>query len=84
MLGAFAKTFVMIFVKEWIRLMGLKSKTESAPSFFGISMMFAVLRIAKLEVRSRWKASCIPDVIFHYIPTFFEKRPVKPSCPDAL
>jgi len=28
-----AKTFAISFMKEWIRLMDLKSETESAPSF---------------------------------------------------
>jgi hypothetical protein len=50
----------MIFAKEWIRLMGLKSETEPAPSFFGISTTFAVLRIANI--------SRVHDVPFDNIP----------------
>jgi hypothetical protein len=39
-----ARTFVIIFTTLWIRLMGLKSPVESAPSFLGIRIMFALFR----------------------------------------
>jgi hypothetical protein len=48
-----AMTFAIIFAKEWIKLMGLKSETWLSPILFWMS---AVLRIAKLEVHGWWKA----------------------------
>jgi len=39
----------MIFTKEWIRLIGLKSPTVSAPSFFGIRIILAELISCRLE-----------------------------------
>ena len=70
-----AMTFVMIFAKEWIKLMGLKSETAS----------FAVLRMAKLEVRSWWKAlAAFMTSTLIMSQHSLKKRPVKPSGPGAL
>ena len=44
-----ARALVMIFTKEWIRLIGLKSPTVSAPSFFGIRIILAELISCRLE-----------------------------------
>jgi hypothetical protein len=44
-----ASTLAMIFAMAWIRLIGLKSETSSAPSFFGKRTTLAEL--------SQWKCS---------------------------
>jgi hypothetical protein len=44
-----ARILVMIFATAWMRLIGRKSRMSSAPSFFGIRMIFALLR----RLRSR-------------------------------
>ena len=36
-----ANNFAMNFAIKWMRLIGLKSKMSSAPSFFGINVMSA-------------------------------------------
>jgi hypothetical protein len=42
-----ARAFMIILMKERIRLIGLKFDTASAPSFLGRSTMFAVLIIGR-------------------------------------
>jgi hypothetical protein len=43
-------------MKEWIKLIGLKSPTSSAPLFFGIRITLAMLMSDKLPQRRAWKA----------------------------
>lgn len=50
-----ARTLVIILTKEWIRLIGLNSDTDSAPSFFGMSIILAVLINGRLVQRRLWK-----------------------------
>jgi hypothetical protein len=51
-----ARVLVMILVKGWMRLIGLKSSIDSAPSFFGSRTMLAVLIRGRLPVRRLWNA----------------------------
>ena len=83
-----ARALVMIFTKEWIRLIGLKSPTESAPSFLGIRIMLAELISCRLEDLREWKAfaaSIISCLMMSQ--QVLRKVPVKPSglalCPPA-
>jgi hypothetical protein len=72
-------------MKEWIKLIGLKSPTSSAPSFFGIRITLAVLISDKLPQRRAWKALVAlmtsPFIMLHHI---LKNNPVKPSGPGAL
>lgn len=44
-----ARALAIIFMNEWIKLIGLKSLILVVPSFFGSSTMFAGLMSCKLE-----------------------------------
>ncbi|KAJ1289322.1 hypothetical protein BS78_02G155300 [Paspalum vaginatum] len=46
-----ARDLVMILTKEWMRLIGLKSPTVSAPSFIGRRIIFAELKSCRLMHR---------------------------------
>jgi hypothetical protein len=80
-----ARTFVTMFATQWMRLMGLKSPIESAPSFLEIRIMFALFR----RLRS-WHGKLYNESIAAIMSKLMigqhtlKKRPVKPSGPGAL
>lgn len=80
-----ARIFVMIFAIAWIKLIGRKSLMSSAPSFFGIRMMLALLSKFRFAQRELWKE--LMAAIRSYLivsQQCLKNMPVKPSGPGAL
>jgi hypothetical protein len=50
-----ASALVRILANVWMRLIGRKSITHSDPYFFGMSVIFALLRRLRLPQRKLWK-----------------------------
>jgi hypothetical protein len=79
------RTFVIIFATLWMRLMVLKSPIESAPSFLGIRIIFALFRRFRSWLRKLYKESIAAIMSRRMIgQQTLKKRPVKPSGPGAL
>jgi hypothetical protein len=75
-----ARTFVMIFATPWMRLMGMKSPIESAPSFLGIRIIFALFRRFRSWLRKLCKESIAAIMSRRMIgQQTLKKRSVKPS-----
>lgn len=77
--------FVMIFAKEWIKLIGSKSVISSTPSFLVSNTVFAALSQRKF-VACKFEKELIAFIMspFMISQQDLKKDPVKPSGPGAL
>lgn len=80
-----AGSLVAIFAMAWIRLISLKSRMSSAPSFFCIRMMFTLFGRLRFAQRRLWiELSAARMSGLMIAQHFLKKSHVNPSGPGAL